>query len=79
MSHYGYAIDGDIAVHLLRARSLQSAVNEARDRLWDPRVQGDAARVYRRADGWRFCGIVTYDGRFVDERVPADKQRRQSK
>lgn len=29
----------------------------------------DATRIYRLADGWRFVGIITHDGRFVDERV----------
>jgi len=28
----------------------------------------DATRLYRLADGWRFVGIITHDGKFVDER-----------
>jgi hypothetical protein len=71
MSYYGYAPEGRIDVTLLSARSLPKAITEARAELWDTRVQGDRARLYRRADGWRFIGIVTYDGRFVDERVSA--------
>jgi hypothetical protein len=29
----------------------------------------DATRIYRLADGWRFVGIITHDGQFVDERA----------
>jgi len=31
----------------------------------------DATRIYRLADGWRFVGLITHDGKFVDERTEA--------
>jgi hypothetical protein len=68
---YAYTLPHQIAPVPVQSRTFDKAIAEVRSELWDTRVQQDSARIYRLADGWRFMGVVTYDGRFIDERVSA--------
>jgi hypothetical protein len=66
MNTYAYALPNEMAPTPIRARSTGAAVSAVQAVLWD--THEDKARLFRLADGWRFMGFVTYEGRFIDER-----------
>jgi hypothetical protein len=70
MSKYGYSIGPN--KRIVYVGDLPKAITAAHAELWDTRAEDDKAHIYREADGHRFVGYVTYDGRFIDQRKPAN-------
>lgn len=65
MTRYGYASSGSKPVTPLKARKVDTAVDEVRGVLFD-QLDDDARLYVDRGDGWIFIGTVHYDGRVSD-------------